>query len=184
MAAAHATPSPASALSLWLGWGPKRPKCPKTRRALGAYPVAGRRASLEGRGRPALALPQPNGKGPPGAELGNLNRSLSSPLPRNQDPASGPGCSHNGWRVHPGSGFSQHLCEYTRHGSALTHPKGARVQHCQLQTARPGRSAADGVCELAPCALRSAARLGAGCVVAGSPGAQDARHALCSPGGV
>lgn len=97
VAVAHALPSPTSALSLWLGWGPSRPKCPKTRRALGAYPVAGRRVSREGRGRPALALSQPSEKGRrPGAELGNLNRSLSSPLPRSQDPASGPGCSHNG----------------------------------------------------------------------------------------
>lgn len=97
VAVAHALPSPTSPLSLWPGWGPSRPKCPKKRRALGAYPVAGRRVSREGRGRPALALSQPSGKGRrPGAELGNLNRSLSSPLPRSQDPASGPGCSHNG----------------------------------------------------------------------------------------
>lgn len=97
VAAAHAPLSPTSALSLWLGWGPSRPKCPKTRRARGAYPVAGQRVSREGRGRPALARSQPSGKGRrPGAELGNLNRSLSSPLGRGRDPASGPGCAHNG----------------------------------------------------------------------------------------
>lgn len=70
-----------------------------------------------------------------------------------------------------------------------THATGARSHtpreraHSprQLQTAR---SAADRVSELARCALRSAAGLGEGCVVAGSPGAQDARHALCSPDGV
>lgn len=45
VAAAHAPLSSASALSLWLGRGPSQPKCPKTRRALRAHPVAGGRAS-------------------------------------------------------------------------------------------------------------------------------------------
>lgn len=57
------SPSPVSALSRWLGWGPSRPKCPKTRGALRTCPAAERRASREGRGRPALALLQPSGQG-------------------------------------------------------------------------------------------------------------------------
>lgn len=65
-----------------------------------------------------------------------------------------------------------------------THPKGARAQPPSAADGSLGRSAADRVSELARCALRSAAGLGEGCVVAGSPGAQDARHALCSPDGV
>lgn len=63
VAAAHAAPSPVFALSPWLDWGPSGPKCPKTHGALRTCPAAERRASREGRGRPALALPQPSGQG-------------------------------------------------------------------------------------------------------------------------
>lgn len=74
-----------------------------------------------------------------GAERGNLNRP-SSPG------AAAPLRPHHRLGVHPlevertpGQWVWQtHLCDYTRHGSARTHPTGARAQHSRLQTASPG----------------------------------------------
>ncbi|CAM9627484.1 unnamed protein product, partial [Rangifer tarandus platyrhynchus] len=76
-------------------------------------------------------------------------------------PCSRPGrAPARGGRHTRGSGFRQtHLCEYTRHGRARTHPTGARAQSSRLQTARPGRSAADCGCERTRCAFGSTASL-------------------------
>lgn len=73
-----------------------------------------------------------------------------------------------------------------------THATGARSHtpreraHSprQLQTARSATRPRTASASLLGAHFRSAAGLGEGCVVAGSPGAQDARHALCSPDGV
>lgn len=73
-----------------------RPKCPKRRRALGTCPAAVRRAP---RGLPALAHPQPGGRGSwptPRRGAGNLNRLWSPPQPRRRDPAPGPGAPVRG----------------------------------------------------------------------------------------
>lgn len=106
---------------------------------------------------------------------GELEPVLVVPAPAQPRPCFRPGMLPQWVAGIRGSGFSNTFVS--------THATGARAQPRQLQTARPDRSAADGVCELARCALRSASRLDAGCVASESPDAQDARHALCSPGG-
>lgn len=166
-----------SAVSRWLGRGLSRPKRPKTRRALGTYPAAGRQAFGAGHGRPALALPHPS------AERGNLNRPSSAPRPRRRDTAQGPGCSYSGWSVYPSSGFSKHTFVSTHATGARTHaprvrahsPAGCRRRARDARLRRAAASALSAHLDLRPGS--------AGCGAVGSLGSPDVRRAHCGAGG-
>lgn len=75
-----------------------------------------------------------------GAERENLNRPSSPGAAAPLRPRSRPGVHPLEVECIPGQWVWQtHLCDYTRHGSARTHPTGARAQHRRLQTAsEPG----------------------------------------------
>lgn len=113
----------------------------------------------------------PSGPRPPGPRAPSSQRGAGELDPAFNSPAAVPETLLQAqWRIHSGSGFSKHTFVSTHATGARAHAPRARAQPSWLQTARPGRSAAAGGCERSQCALRSAARLGAGCGTAESRG--------------